>query len=175
MKKFKDRITLGIVSGFVGIVFKIASDEFFLRQRISKRSFRETASGVWVNTRKQAKSPQGQLLGSLLDLGMGMLGSVVQVFVLSKTGKDSQFLKGSLFGIVWGSFITAALSALPINKVKPKDAVSNLSYMFSHALFGITTTYAATLLGDNSLWDAPPLNNDIQPAKQTLAQEISIR
>jgi hypothetical protein len=128
------------------------SDELFIRKKISKRSFRETASGVWVNTRKQAKSPQGQILGSLLDLGMGMLGSVGQVFILSKTGKDNLLVKGSFFGIVYGSLITAALSALPANKVKPKDATSNLSYMFSHALFGLGTTYAATLFGDQSLW-----------------------
>lgn len=170
MKKIKDRITLGIVSGLLGTALKIASDEIFLSNKISKRSFRETASGVWVSTRRQAKSPYGQILGSLLDLGMGMVGSVGQVYILSKTGKDNLFVKGTFFGIAYGSFITAGLSALPTNKVRPKDAESNLSYMASHALFGLATTYAILALGDKSLWDVPPSNNYIKPTQYTTAE-----
>lgn len=171
MKQIKDRITLGIVSGLIGIILKITSDEIFLRTNISKRSFRETAAGVWVNTHRQAKSINGQILGSLLDLGMGMLGSVVQVFVLTKTGKDKLFVKGSFFGMVFGSLITALLSALPTNKVKPKDAVSNLAYMVSHAIFGLGTTYSISLLGDKSLWDTPPYNDYIRPTQPTSAEK----
>lgn len=170
MRKIKDRITLGIVSGLLGTALKIASDEFFLRKKVSKRSFRETASGVWVNTQRQAKSPYGQILGSLLDLGMGMVGSVGQVYLLSKTGKDNLFTKGTFFGIAYGSIITATLSALPANKVKPKDAKSNLSYMASHAIFGLTTTYAISALGDKSLWDVAPSNNYIRPTHFTTAE-----
>lgn len=170
MKKIKDRITLGIVSGLFGTVLKIASDEIFLRKNISKRSFRETASGVWVSTRRQAKSPYGQILGSFLDLGMGMVGSVGQVYILSKTGKDNLFAKGTFFGIAYGSIITAGLSAFPRNKVKPKDAQSNLSYMISHGLFGLATTYAISALGDKSLWDVPPSNNYIKPTQYTTAE-----
>lgn len=76
MKKIKDRMTLGIVSGLFGTILKIASDEVFLRMKISKRSFRETASGVWVSSRRQAKNPSGQLLGTIMDLGLGMMGSI---------------------------------------------------------------------------------------------------
>lgn len=170
MKKIKDRITLGIVAGLVGTALKIGSDEFFLRKNISKRSFRETASGVWVSTRREAKSPYGQILGSILDLGMGMVGSVGQVYILSKTGRDNLFTKGIFFGIAYGSLITAGLSALPTNKVKPKDAESNLSYIVSHALFGLATTYAISALGDKSLWDVPPSNNYIKPTQYTTAQ-----
>lgn len=171
MKKIKDRITLGIISGLAGIILKTVSDEIFLRRKISKRSFRETAAGVWVNTHRQAKSINGQILGSILDVGMGMLGSVGQVFILTKTGIDNLLIKGSFFGMVFGSLTTAFLSALPTNKVKPKDAASNLSYMISHAIFGLGTTYAISLLGDKSLWDTPPNNDYISPTKPTTEEK----
>ncbi|MHB8076012.1 MAG: hypothetical protein ACYDGZ_19860 [Desulfosporosinus fructosivorans] len=173
MNKIKDRITLGIVSGLIGTIVKTASDELFLMQKTSKRSFRVTAAGVWVNTKRQASTPYGQVLGTIMDLGLGMVGAVAQVYILTKTGKNNLFAKGSLFGMTFGSTITAMLSGFGSNKVKPKDAKSNLTYIFSSGIFGLVTTYAAALLGDDSLWDAPPANNYLPPTKPTTAEKAS--
>lgn len=175
MKKIKDRMTLGIVSGLVGTILKIASDEVFLRTKISQRSFRETASGVWVSSRRQAKNPYGQLLGAIMDLGLGMVGSVAQVQILSKTGKNNLFTKGTFFGVTFGAMITAMLSGFNTNKVKPKDSKSNLSYLISNTIFGLSTTYSAALLGDESLWDAPPANNYVQPTTPTTAEKEKMK
>jgi len=171
LKKIKDRITLGIVAGLLGTIVKTASDELFLRQKASKRSFRVTAAGVWVNTKRQASTPYGQTLGAIMDLGLGMVGAVGQVYILSKTGKDNLFAKGSLFGMTFGSTITAMLSGFGSNKVKPKDAKSNLTYIFGSGIYGLATTYAAALLGDDSLWDTPPANNYLQPTQPTTAKK----
>lgn len=57
-------------------MLKTGLDELFLRKKISKRSFRVTASGVWVDTKRQASSPYGQILGAIMDLGLGMVGSI---------------------------------------------------------------------------------------------------
>lgn len=170
MKKIKDRMTLGIVSGLIGTILKTASDEVFLRANISKRSFRETASGVWVSSRRQAKNSYGQLLGAIMDLGLGMTGAVAQVQILSKTGKNNLFTKGAFFGVTFGATITAMLSGFNTNKIKPKDSKSNLSYVISNAVFGVAATYSAALLGDESLWDAPPANNYTQPTTPTTAE-----
>jgi hypothetical protein len=175
MKKIKDRMTLGIVSGLFGTILKIASDEVFLRTKISQRSFRETASGVWVSSRRQAKNPYGQLLGAIMDLGLGMVGSVAQVQILSKTGKDDLFTKGAFFGVTFGATITAMLSGFNTNKVKPKDSKSNLSYLISNTIFGLGATYSAALLGDESLWDAQPANNYIQPTTPTTAEKKEMK
>lgn len=171
MKKIKDRVTLAIVSGLIGTILKTASDEVFLRNKISQRSFRETASGVWVSTRREAKSPYGQILGQIMDLGLGMVGAVAQVQLLSKTGKNNLAAKGTFFGITFGAVITAMLSGFNSNKVKPKDAKSNLSYIISDAIFGLGTTFSMALLGDESLWDAPPANNYVQPTTPTTAEQ----
>lgn len=171
MIKIKDRILLGVVAGLCGNLIKTAVDEVSLKKKISQRSFRETASGVWVSTQKEASNLKGQILGGLLDFGMGILGGIGTVYFLSKTGRDQLGIKGIVSGITIGSVITAFLSAFPTNKVRPKDAASNLSYMFSHALFGLVATYVAAKLGEPSLYDAKPYNDYLEPTVQTSEQE----
>lgn len=159
--KIKDRVVLGLLAGFVGNIVKTAIDEVSLRKRISQRSFRETASGVWVSKRSEAVNLKGQVLGGLFDFGMSSMGGVSIVYLLSKTGRDHVILKGIISGVAFGSAITATLSAFPNNKVRPKDAASNLSYMFAHAAYGVVTTAVAAYLGDSSLFDVEPVNDRI--------------
>ena len=56
-------------------------------------------------------------------------------------------------------------------KVKPKDAASNLAYMFSHALYGITTTALVAKMGHPSLFDTKPTNYYLQPTEQTTEEK----
>lgn len=170
MIKIKDRVTLGVIAGLCGNLVKTAIDELSLRKKISQRSFRETASGVWVSTPKEASNVKGQILGGLLDFGMGTLGGVGTVYLLSKTGRDQLLTKGIVSGITLGSAVTAMLSAFPQNKVRPKDAASNLSYMVSHAAYGLVTTFIAAKLGDPSLYDVKPQNNYLEPTIHTTEQ-----
>lgn len=171
MKKIKDRMVLGIVSGIVGTILKTGSDEFFLRKKISQRSYRETAAGIWVNKRSEAKKPYGQVLGTIMDLGLGMAGSIGQVYILTKTGKNNLVTKGVFFGVTFGAVITAMMSGFITNKVKPKDARSNLSYIISDIFYGLGTTFTTSILGDESLWDTPPANDYLKPTKSTTAEK----
>jgi hypothetical protein len=125
--KINDRVLLGIVAGVTGNVFKMAVDEVSLRMKISQRSFRSTAAGIWVNKESEATNSKGQLLGALFDFGMAGLGGIGIVEILTRTGNDHIIAKGIASGISIGSIITAMLSAFPTNKVRPKDAASNLS------------------------------------------------
>jgi hypothetical protein len=169
--KIKDRILLGVISGTIGNTVKTVIDEVSLRKKISQRSFRETAAGVWVSKKSEASNLEGQILGGLLDFGLGTLGGIGVVHLLSKTGKDQLITKGVLSGISIGSVITALLSVFPQNKVKPKDAASNLSYMFSHAVYGIVTTYVVAGFGHPSLFDAKPLNDYLPPKELTTEEQ----
>ena len=136
----KDRILLGLIAGLGGNAVKTLSDVVLLRKKLSQRSFRSTAAGVWVLKESEATNINGQVLGALFDFGLGSIGGIGITYLLSKTGRDHVIPKGITAGITIGSMITALLSAFPQNKVKPKDAASNLSYMFSHAVYGIVTT-----------------------------------
>jgi uncharacterized membrane protein len=101
---------------------------------------------------------------------MGMLGGNLLVNIISKTGKDHLMAKGLFFGIGMGSVITALLSSFSKNRIRPKDAASNLSYMLSHAVYGMTAVYAISKLGHPSLFDTQPLNDYLPPTFKTTAR-----
>lgn len=171
MMKVKDRVILGMVAGLGGNAVKTLVDEVLLKNKLSQRSFRATAAGVWVSTEKEATNINGQVLGALLDFGLGAIGGVGITYMLSKTGRDHVVPKGIISGIAIGSTITATLSAFPQNKVKPKDAASNLAYMFSHALYGIIATALVAKMGHPSLFDTKPVNDYLQPTEQTTEEK----
>lgn len=99
-----------------------------------------------------------------------MLGGNILVRILSKTGRDHSITKGLFFGTTFGSAVTAMLSGFTTNKVRPKDAASNLSYLLSHAVYGVTTSIAIAKLGDPSLFDTKPENDYLAPTKPTTEQ-----
>lgn len=167
----KDRFFLGILSGTAGSIAKNIIDEISVKKKISQRSFRSTAAGVFVSKKSEAQNINGQILGCLFDFGMGAIGGILIVELLSKRGRDHLVTKGIASGISMGSFITFILSALPSNKVKPKDAASNLSYMLSHAVYGLVTIYTASILGHKSIFDTKPLNNYLPPTFDTTEEE----
>jgi len=170
--KMKDKVVLGVAAGLAGNAVKMVIDEVFRKKKISQRSFRQTAAGAWVSTRSEADSLQGQILGGLLDFGMGILGGISMVHMLSKTGRDYVAIKGITAGIAMGSLITFAMGTLPKNQLKPTDAASNLSYMLSHAAYGLATTAVAAKLGHPSLFDSNPQNIWLEPSEQTTEQKI---
>ncbi len=75
--------------------------------------------------------------------------------------EESTISKGAVSGVAIGSAITAALSVFPTSKVRPKDAASNLSYMFAHLAYGVVTATVASLAGDPTVFDAEPVNDYI--------------
>ncbi len=162
---------LGVVSGLTGNLAKTLIDEVSHRKKISQRTFRETAAGIWVNKRSEATNYKGQLLGGLLDFGLASLGGIGIVKLFSKTGRDYVLTKGIISGITVGSTVTVLLSAFPQNKVKPKDAASNLSYMLAHAVYGVVTAAVVTTLGDPSLFDSKPMNNYLSPTEPTTEEK----
>ena len=122
--------------------------------------------------KKEAASLKGQLLGGLFDFGMSAMGGIGIVHMLSRTGRDHVITKGVVSGIAIGSTITALLSAYPQNKVRPKDASSNLSYMASHAVYGVVAAAVAGKLGHPSLFDAEPQYDYLAPTELTSEQEM---
>ncbi|MFZ5942846.1 MAG: hypothetical protein ACOYVD_01965 [Bacillota bacterium] len=169
----KDRFFLGIISGLAGNLAKNIIDEISVKKKISQRSFRSTAAGVFVSNKSETQNIKGQILGGLFDFGMGSMGGVFIVEFLSRRGRDHLIIKGIATGISMGSLITFILNALPSNKVKPKDAASNLSYMLSHAVYGLVTIFTASILGHKSIFDTKPTNDYIPPTFETTEENNS--
>ncbi|HUS88589.1 MAG TPA: hypothetical protein VMW91_04320 [Desulfosporosinus sp.] len=170
MRKINDRIYLGLISGAAGFVALTLVDVISSKMKISQRSYRTTAAGVWVSSRREAEKWSGQLLGVMMNVGLSMVGGVSVVTIITKYGRDKLFPKGLFFGVTFGSLITAILSGFTNNKVKPKDALSNLSYLLSNAAFGLVSIFTAAKIGDDSLFDTPPQNDYSKPTKKTTEQ-----
>lgn len=170
MAKIKDRDTLAIVSGLIGHAGIILIDTVSRSVGISKRSYREAAAGVFLS-QSEAKSVKGQALGLIMSSGVSIIGANNIIGRMSKTGRDKLLSKGILSGITIGAIATALPSLAPQNKVKPKDASSNLSYVFSNIVYGLLTTFAAAKLGHDSLFDVPPQNDYLKPTEKTSEQE----
>ncbi|KUO76780.1 MAG: hypothetical protein APF81_11465 [Desulfosporosinus sp. BRH_c37] len=170
MKKINDRIFLGMISGAAGLVALTLIDVISSKIKISQRSYRTTAAGVWVSSRRQAEKWPGQLLGVIMNIGLSMVGGFSVVKMLTKYGRDKLVPKGIFFGVTFGAVMTAMLSGFANNKVKPKDALSNLSYIVSHAAFGLVSVFTAAKIGDDSLFDTPPQNDYSKPTEKTTEQ-----
>ncbi len=169
MEKIKDRNTLSIVSGLIGQVGIIAIDTISRHAGISKRSYREASAGMFVS-KSEAQSVRGQALGLIMTAAVSILGAKYIINDMSKNGRDKLIPKGVLAGIGIGAIATAIPNVVPQNSVKPKDAASNLSYVFSNMVYGLLTTFAAAKLGHDSLFDTPPQNDYLKPTEQTSEQ-----
>ncbi len=166
MEKIKDRNTLAIVSGIIGLSGLMFVDVFSRKANLSKRSYREAAAGIFLSKR-ETKKTTGHFLGLIMNGAVSILGAKYIVSDLSKNGRDSIISKGVLAGIAVGAIATVIPNIVPKNSVKPKDATSNLSYVFSNIVYGLLTTFSAAKLGHDSLFDTPPQNNYLNPTEQT--------
>lgn len=169
MAKIKDRNTLAIVSGFIGLAGLMCVDILSHSASISKRSYREASAGIFVS-KSEARSLRGQILGVIMNSAVSILGAKYIINDMSKNGRDKIIPKGILAGITIGAIATVIPNVVPKNSVKPKDAASNLSYVFSNIVYGLLTTFSATKLGHDSLFDAPPQNDYLKPTEQTSEQ-----
>lgn len=169
MEKIKDRNTLSIVSGLIGLAGILAVDTASRSVGISKRSYRVAAAGMFVSKR-EAQSLRGHILGLIMTSAVSILGAKYIINDMSKNGRDKLIPKGILAGIGIGAIATAIPNVVPKNSVKPKDATSNLSYVFSNIVYGLLTTFAGAKLGHDSLYDTPPQNDYLKPTEQTSEQ-----
>ena len=171
MEKIKDRQYLGGIAGLAGGLCMVIVDRISYSMGLSKRLYAETAAGVWVGSKRQAKSINGHVLGAIMTLALAMMGGAVKVSILTKYGRDKIIPKGLMFGISFGAIITGLTSGFAMNKVKPKDANSNLSYVAASGIYGMVTALLISKLGDDSIFDAKPQNDYIKPTTLTAEEK----
>ena len=128
MFKIKDKITLGLAAGVMGNLVKAAV------ARVSSRP-----------------APRGTLAGGVLDFGLGALGGIGAVQLLSNTGKNHLVTKGLISGVTMGSTGSLIKGAVFANQAKSgKPTV--FSAMVGGAAYGVAATYAAAKFGHPSLF-----------------------
>ncbi len=161
MRKIKDKHTLGVISGVIGGLSMLVADQISNKYlKLSKRTYTYASAGVWVGKKRQVKSTSGTALGISMSLITSIFGSIIITEMIAKRGKDNINTKGLFYGAAYGGIVTAIQSALPKNKLKPRDASSNLSYLFCNALFGLVTANSIAKLGDDSIFPDSKLNTE---------------
>ena len=123
-----------------------------------------------VSSRREAEKWSGYFLGVLINVGLCMVGGISMVKILTTYGRDKLVPKGLFVGVTFGGVMTVILSKLSNKKVVPDDAISNILYIISHAVFGLVSIFTAAKLGDDSLFDIPPKNDYSKPTEKTTEQ-----
>lgn len=167
MGKIKDRYLLTVVTGLLGLVGVTLFDSLSKKMGYSERTYRETAAGIFVSSKLGARSKNGQLLGFIMNGVASIIGAGLLSTLITKGSRDLYALKGIITGVTHGAFLMALQSGAPWNKVKPKDANSNLSYVLTNAFYGLICGTAIAKLGHDSLFDTEPANDHIKPTLTT--------
>lgn len=151
--KTRDRMLLGIISG--GLVFIVQSlfDYASVKRGISKRNYWSTVAGVWVNSKRQVKKRNGQILGAWMTFGLNTINGIFMVWIFTKAGLNKWAIKGVISASAFGATVNAILSGFDHNKVAPKDSDSNLSYALTHVVTGLVASWSIVTFGDKSLFN----------------------
>ncbi len=165
MKKIKDPVVLGIISGLIGNSAKFAGNLF--NRYVLKRSditYPEIAAGIFM-TKKERNKPLGMLVGGLADFALGAILGIPVVYLLRYTGKDKAAIKGLVFGhFAWLTAYGVIGRGFGTHKgVFPLDAHTNLSAFASHSWYGLVTSVVITKLGDPGLFPEPTSRKEIKP------------
>ncbi|HHT90438.1 MAG: hypothetical protein QM451_06065 [Bacillota bacterium] len=153
MKKLKDRILLGLVSGLVGGVVKNIAGEALVKRGYSEYSGPQRAAGILVPAHK-ITTTGGKIIGWLAEASISGLLGIATVYTLSLTGKDKALLKGIFLtgGTAWTALYGAmgTVGATRVQSPMPKTVISE---SITHGLYGAATAATAAYLGDDSLFN----------------------
>lgn len=155
--KVKDRITLGIISGFIGNIAKNIASKGLSKTGLRDDDIHVKAAGIFMSKRK-AKTEAGKGLGILIDFCIACKLGVLLVYLLSATGKDHPHLKGASLGQSAWVLMYGVLSSLGGSKSHPVSHKKSFSNFLVHTVFGVVTASTIMALGDPSLFKPRYIN-----------------
>lgn len=151
MKKIKDRILLGMISGIIASIPGQLLNIFEHKQKITDVPYSQAASRLFLN-KKKSETLLGQILSMVVNfIVAGITGGIATTYILSITGKDKAIIKSiGLWTGLW-VFINGALSKSVLKIKTQKPFVPFLS-LVDHILMGIINGFIVTRLGEDSLF-----------------------
>jgi len=158
MKKIKDRILLGVLTGIIcGIPGRVVNDiEYHLG--LTDVKYGQMASSLFLPKGK-TDTRVARIIASITNNTMISLTGIFITYLLSATGRDKAAVKGisvtSLFWIGLYGFATRLNIIL-----KSKHPFSSILSFIDHAVFGALCGIFAAKVGDDSLFpDKQPKGN----------------
>lgn len=153
MRKINDKITLGLVIGFLANIPKTISCTTFNKKGITKRKCSDLAASMFI-TKRKVFTPKGELFGILCDFIIASFDGVVFVYFLFSTGnvtKRTALIKGMFSGLFFFGLFRGFLAKIGTSRVYPKDMLTNFIMGSNSALWGIMAGLLTFLLGDRNL------------------------
>jgi hypothetical protein len=154
MKKIKDRIVLGVVSGLIGNLAKEIVSETMIKYKFGKKDGIAVAAGIFVPTRRKTKklTAKSKIIGMAADNIISAILGVANVYLLSLTGKDHRMTKGMVTGHFAWTTMYGVLSRMGATSAYPLREDDDLNGLINHSIFGLVTSEVAFRLGDPSLF-----------------------
>jgi len=140
VRKIKDPIILGLISGIAGNAAKLAGNmvnRYLFK--FSEATYPEIAAGIFMSKKERGKRT-GLAVGAIADFVIGAGLGVPIVYLLKQTLRDNTLLKGIGAGhAAWIAAYGALGRAFGSRGVFPLDAGTNLSAFINHAWYGAVT------------------------------------
>jgi len=150
LKKIKDRIIVGSISGVVASIPIQVFDPLMHKRGITDVPYGYYASSIF-STKNKTKTPAAKALSVLINFtNSGLVGTAIS-YTLSLTGKDKAIAKGAGIGTMMWVGIAGLLSNVGLN-IQSKKPITPLISFAEHVIFGATCSYLITKIGDDSLF-----------------------
>lgn len=150
MRKIKDRIILGMVSGILAGKIAEYSNVLQYKWGLTDVSYALAASKLFI-PKSKVNSTQAQILSSMVNgVNEGIAGTMIAYF-LTLTGRDRAVLKSTGLGCMLWVLLNGLVYSVGLRIKTQKPLTPMLSFL-DHVLFGSLCGFLVSRLGDDSLF-----------------------
>lgn len=172
MKRIKDSMLVGMLSGLLGVICMDLSSLLLWRNKKLEGLHGHIAGSMIMNTFKLNKG-KNFLIGQLFHMSVGSAIGVGMVEILKKYGKDHYILKGGFLSVTVWSILYNFGQRMGFYKMNPRLIRSSYSAILNHLIFGLTTTQAIVALADPIIFQKRSyLSNQETKPEKSLVQPI---
>jgi hypothetical protein len=149
--KFKDSILLGLLGGFFGTM-SLDLANLFSRKNKKNETLYGRLTGSILTRGVNAKKSSTFIFGQFIHMVTGALTGIPLVYLLKKTGRDHQIIKGGAYGtLVWAFYYVLGIKSGMFN-TRPKQNKVHVASFWQNILFGVTTSQAIVSLAHPSVF-----------------------
>lgn len=150
MKKIKDRIILGMVTGILSGGPPQVLDALERRLGLTDLSYAKLSAKLFIPANKTGTS-QGKLLAMLINCINGAMAGISITYLISLTGRDKSVIKGIGCGAVFWILINGLFSNFGL-KIKSQKPLTPILSLLNHVLAAGLNGFLVSKLGDDSLF-----------------------
>lgn len=196
MRKIKDRILLGTVSGVLaGQAAKIVMGQVHTKSHDYR--FRTGASLFLPKKEVKASTVESRIISSIMNNALTSASGILITYLFYFTGRDFALIKGAGIGVMQWIGIYGLLSKLELT-IKSNDPTTHILSAVDHGFFGALTGLLVSKIGDDSLFPdgklpgskpgeppqlsslpqsqaSPPIASMASPGDRALARELEIK